>query len=51
MLAVKDARVLLGESGRKMTDAEIEKLIRSLYSFVNQVFDNHQDSLTICKKP
>jgi len=51
MLKVQEARKILGKTGEKMADDEIEKLRNSLYSLASQLLDNNISSFVpTCKK-
>ena len=43
-------RQLLGETGKKMTNKQIEKLYIGLNSIINQIIDNNFSQLNLCKK-
>jgi len=51
MLTVKQAKVLLGKTGKLMTDKEIEKLLNNLYALIGKIIDNNINSFQTCKKP
>ena len=47
---INRVRQLLGETGKKMTDKQIEKLYIGLNSIINQIIDNNFSQSKICKK-
>lgn len=50
MISIKEARSLLGETGKKLSDEEVEKLLNSLYALFSQIMDNNINKITKCKK-
>lgn len=50
MISIKLAREKLGESGKNMTDQEIEKLLNNLYALIGMIIDNNISSFKPCKK-
>lgn len=48
MLTIKQARVILGKTGKFLSDKEIEKLLNNLYALIGRVIDNNL--VDLCKK-
>ncbi|MFZ6035401.1 MAG: hypothetical protein ACOYUB_04650 [Patescibacteria group bacterium] len=43
-------RKLLGETGKRLTDSEVEKIYFGLNTIINQIIDNNFPQKTICEK-
>jgi len=50
MITIEQAKKILGKTGKKLTDKEIEKLYYGLNSIINQIIDNNFSQLNLCKK-
>lgn len=50
MISTAIARKKLGLTAKKMTDQEIDKLLKNLYSLISQIIDNNLDKIKLCKK-
>lgn len=49
-ISVLDARELLGETGKSMTNKEIASLNNRLFALVSQIVDNNITLFQSCKK-
>lgn len=50
MISVQQSKKLLGKTGEKMIDKEIEKIRNILYSVISQIIDNNLEKIQQCKK-
>lgn len=50
IISLEQAREGLGKIGKKMTDSQIEKLVRNLYQLINLILDNNISYFAPCKR-
>ncbi len=50
MLSIEEYREKLGETGKNMSDEEVETQKNNLYALISRILDNNVSLLELCKK-